>query len=108
MCVYVCVSWDLELQFFILLVYVTGRAILVFSTKTSRSHLPKQTRILLLPPKSGKEKQRKRQKKRERQREKEKDRERDREGGRDREGERDRERARERQREGGCRVKITL
>lgn len=51
-CVCVCVSWDLELQFLVFLVHVTGWTIFVFRTEPSRSHLPKQTGTLLLPPQS--------------------------------------------------------
>lgn len=51
-CVCVCVSWDLELQFLVFLVHVTGWTIFVFRTEPSRSHLPKQTGTLLLPRQS--------------------------------------------------------
>lgn len=48
----VCVLWDLELQFLILFIHITGWLIGIFRTKSSRSHRPKQGRILL-PPQSG-------------------------------------------------------
>lgn len=47
------VSWDLELQFLLLLIHVTAGTIWAFRTEPSRSHLPKQAGILLLPPQSG-------------------------------------------------------
>lgn len=48
-----CVSWNLQLQFFILFINITGWLIGIIRTKSSRSHLPKQARTLLLSPQSG-------------------------------------------------------
>lgn len=57
LCVCVCVhvSWYLELQILLLLVHVAGRNVRVFWAEPSRSHLPKETGTLLLPPQSERE-----------------------------------------------------
>lgn len=51
-------SWDLELQFLVLLVHVAAGTVGVLRTKASRSHLPEKTGTLLLPPQSDRKTER--------------------------------------------------